>query len=638
MKRDNLAILILITGIAAFLRFYDYLHVPFTADEFSALFRTRFAGFTELISGGVIVDGHPAGIQVFLYYWTKAFGYDEWVVKLPFVVMGILSVWLVFLIGNKWFNVTVGMISASFIATIQYTVMYSLIARPYISGLFFSLLTVWCWSKVMLEPEKRFHRNLFCFIIAAALCAYNHHFSLLFAGIVGISGLFLVKRRYLLRYILSGVIIFMLYLPHLNIFLSQLKLGGVGAWLGKPGVDFIFGYFGYIFHYSFVVLVVITGLILFGVFRSNKTEAGKYLLFASWFILPLVIGFLYSHLFSPVLQFSVLIVSVPYLFFVLFGHLGEQKSLVNFILVGVIMSANIYSLVFERQFYTLFHLSPYKQVLIDDQEARSEHDKVLCVIDANREKVEHYAQKLNIATEFKWYGDFAMEKDLVSYLKSHYDRYDFLYFGSFSGSDPVIIPIIREFFPTLEWQQNYAGGTTFLFSKTPGAESINRIALDFENAEPEGWLMTGNEIITDSVFCGGHHACLIGSDCEWSPALSVPLKRIAENRYGFIDISVSVLLNGPGDDILLVASLQKEDKTLYWNAKPFSRYLSNDSAKNEWTRIHLSLKLIDIIKSVKDQQLKVYIWNKGQKDFFIDDFKVRFRKGNPLLYGLYEPF
>ncbi len=40
----------------------------------------------ELIEGGVKVDGHPAGIHVFLYYWTKLFGTNEWIVKLPFIV------------------------------------------------------------------------------------------------------------------------------------------------------------------------------------------------------------------------------------------------------------------------------------------------------------------------------------------------------------------------------------------------------------------------------------------------------------------------------------------------------------------------------------------------------------------------
>ena len=103
MKISNKLILFLIVLTGALLRFYNYAEIPFTHDEFSALFRLDFNSFSELIQKGVKIDGHPAGIHVFLYYWTKAFGSTEWVVKLPFTIFGIISIWLVYLIATKWF-------------------------------------------------------------------------------------------------------------------------------------------------------------------------------------------------------------------------------------------------------------------------------------------------------------------------------------------------------------------------------------------------------------------------------------------------------------------------------------------------------------------------------------------------------
>ena len=154
MRISNRAILLLIIFVAAIVRFYRFTDIPFMHDEFSAVFRTNFLSFQELIEKGVKPDGHPAGIQVFLFYWIKIFGSTEWVVKLPFTVMGIFAILLVYLVAKKWYNETVGLISAAFIASIQYTVMYSQIARPYISGLFFSLLMVHYWSR-LIDPNLK---------------------------------------------------------------------------------------------------------------------------------------------------------------------------------------------------------------------------------------------------------------------------------------------------------------------------------------------------------------------------------------------------------------------------------------------------------------------------------------------------
>ena len=103
-KLNNKTILVLILVVAAGLRFFNYAEIPFTHDEFSALSRLHYTDFSTLISEGVMPDGHPAGIQVFLYYWVRLFGPEEWIVKLPFTIFGLLSVWLVYKIASRWFN------------------------------------------------------------------------------------------------------------------------------------------------------------------------------------------------------------------------------------------------------------------------------------------------------------------------------------------------------------------------------------------------------------------------------------------------------------------------------------------------------------------------------------------------------
>ena len=94
-NKDTL-LLIFILLLGTILRVYRLQDIPFTHDEFSALFRTRFDNFAELIAQGVRDDGHPAGIQVFLYYWIRLFGEGEVAVKIPFILSGILSIYFIY--------------------------------------------------------------------------------------------------------------------------------------------------------------------------------------------------------------------------------------------------------------------------------------------------------------------------------------------------------------------------------------------------------------------------------------------------------------------------------------------------------------------------------------------------------------
>ena len=98
---------------------FDYHH-----DELSALLRTRFSDFDSLIAKGVAIDGHPALTQIFLWIYTEIFGFEPWVVKLPFTIAGVFSVWLGFSIAKKLFGESAGYTSAMLLAILQYGIIY----------------------------------------------------------------------------------------------------------------------------------------------------------------------------------------------------------------------------------------------------------------------------------------------------------------------------------------------------------------------------------------------------------------------------------------------------------------------------------------------------------------------------------
>ena len=240
---------ILLTGLV--LRFWNFWNIPFMFDELSAMSRTVYNNFTDLIRYGVVEkDSHPAGVQVFLYYWVKLFGEREIVVKLPFLLAGFASIYVAYLIGKIWFNRTTGILTATLVSSLQFFIMYSQIARPYATGLFLTLMMVLFWSKYFFEKDKILY--LVLFVLFAALSAYNHYFSMFFAAIVGFSGLLFVKKETVIPYIISGFAIAILYIPHIGIFLSQFEKGSIGGWLAAPKPTFPFQFLNYLFHYSYL--------------------------------------------------------------------------------------------------------------------------------------------------------------------------------------------------------------------------------------------------------------------------------------------------------------------------------------------------------------------------------------------------
>ncbi len=637
VKLTNKSTLFLILFVASVLRFYNYFEIPFTHDEFSALFRLQFDSFSELIEKGVKIDGHPAGVQVFEYYYTKLFGSEEWVVKLPFTLCGIASVYLIFLIGKKWFNETVGLLTSAFLASIQFTVMYSQIARPYISGLLFTLLMVYFWSNLMLNPKKRFYKNGAFFIISASLCSYNHHFSLLFAAMVGISGVFFIERKFLLKYAVFGLLIFALYIPHLNIFFYQLNVGGIEGWLGKPQDDFLPEFIYYLFNYSPIAIVITLTISALGLFTIKKNGVRwKFILLSLvWFLLPFLIGFYYSRYDNAVIQFSVLIFSFPYFFFLLFGHLKAHSVKTNLLLVGTILITNILTLIFTRDHYNVFYKSVYKEILTDSSKLQETNKNVLYIIDSNQKFTNYYTSRLNIKTEFIDFSESIKDtKGLISLLEKESKNYDKLFFGCLRKIPPQIVPLIQDYYPTVEIQNNYFGGTVYLFSKEQNTSEKLISNLDFETNEKANWSeMNPANYIALSDNNTGYK---FNSNNEWGPIFSMPLEDIIENKNNFIDVSVKARRLGGYEDLVLVSTLQSDGENIYWGGMDFSEFNWDGNALGNGINVHHSIKLSDIHLKYDNIILKVYIWNKGKKDFEIDDIKIVLRRGNPVMYGWFE--
>lgn len=637
---DNV-ILLCIIAVGGILRFYGFSDIPLTHDELSAVLRLDFDTFRELIEYGVKEDGHPAGVQVFLYYWTKLFGTTEEAVKIPFLLMGLGSIPLAFFISRKWFNSTVALLVAAYMASLQYHLMYSQIARPYISGLFFCLLMVLFWTRLTYENGRGRIINAAGFILSAAFCSYNHHFSLLFAIIVGITGLFLIEKRKLNIYAGSLAAIVVLYIPHLPIFFYQLNRGGLD-WLGEPRPPFFIEYIQYIFHFSPAVYLTVFVFFLAGIFlhRSGIWPLKRFQIISLvWFLLPVVIGYTYSRLVSPVIQYSVLIFSFPFLLFFLFSFYRPVSISFKILSVTVILVINISTLIWSREHYEVFYRQPVKQFALLTRDFLSDHDPgdVFILFNENPEYVDFYFSEINPGISY--HSIFEREISPVEFRKwiaSADTRYMIV-----GGLQREYISIIKEFYPALINKDFGFTYEYYIFSEDETSRNeltlegiLFREVLNYKN-QNKYWKNTDHLIINDT---DGQSFAVLDSIYQWGPRFEAKLTDIATTRYNFIDIGLEVknVENNPG---LIVCEMVRDGEQIAWRGSSISGYW-NPQNRDTWQWAYLSLRLSGIYRQtsqMEDCMIRIYYWNRGVEVIRLRDFWIRVTEGNPRIYSLIEP-
>jgi hypothetical protein len=221
-----------------------------------------------------------------------------------------------------------------------------------------------------------------------------------------------------------------------------------------------------------------------------------------------------------------------------------------------------------------------------------------------------------------------------SFIADQSPEYEKFYLGSLHSIDPIAIPIIREFYPTIEMRNNYFGGTTYLFSKKKDTAAEVSI-LDFKNTVQTGWNFDAKSIIASTALSGSN-SYHITSDEEWGPNFEAPLSQVVKNENTFIDVSVKAKSTAPFIGAVLVISLEIDGETVHWVGTNLEDQTTKEQSTSEWTTYHVSLKPSTKHQNNENIQLKTYLWNKEKSDFFITDFKIELRKGNPVIYGIVE--
>ena len=628
-KSADHILLCMVMLFGVILRFWHLQDIPLTHDELSALDRLRFTNFHDLIETGIKPDGHPAGVQVFLWFWTKIFGYSDVSLKLPFLLFGVGAIWLTYKLSIRWFHPTAAILSAAYMATLQFPVMYSQQARPYASGLFLGLWMIIAWYDLLTKDGNKIKQAV-NYAIATTLCAYNHHFSLLLAGIVAITGLLLIQRNNVRYYFGAWVLAITLYLPHVGIFFHQLGQKGL-LWLSRPGPDFFMEHAGFIFHFDLLVVIPFILIGLAGVVLIDHDPYGRKFrwISASWFLLPLLIGWAYSYFVQPVLQHNMLLFSFIFLIFLVVSLLPPQKKLVTALLTLCILTLNSWSLVHNREHYVLYYDQPFdhfSEVVRDFRESHPE--QTLILLGEDPKYIDHYflSENPDISYISVFNYGFSFE-DLEKLLDSTSATY------IITGNLPLsYIAEIRSRFP-IEVIREYGFNYEINGFSTP---EHHEEKLEDDILQTYRIDCSNNTFYqTDSI----SGICI--ANLSNGPSLltdGVNLGKVIDDQHAIIDISVP--FRGWAEQQDRLACYIDMPANNYQAEVRMQDFCGSDGDTSTWYTARLSVRLTHVIpwyKDLEDAKMIVRLEHTGMKSLEVQPIEISIRAGNPRLYGLFLP-
>ncbi len=605
--------LIAIMLVASVLRLWKLGQVPFMHDEFSALLRTRFDNFHDFIQQGIMPDSHPVGVEAFRWLWVRIFGWSEFWVKLPFALMGIGSIYLIYLIGQQWFNRKVGLFSAAFFAVSQFTVFYSQLARPYSAGLFFVLLMAWFWHKVVFGTKPT-TRDYVGFALSAWACSLIQYFSIAQAGLIFLTGLFFLPKERRKAYWLSGIGAVALFAPTLPIFYQQLFVSGsIGGWLAKPKTTFLTDFIQYTMNYSGLFMFAVGFIILLPAILGRRDKSRNPLRWAGlvWFAIIFLLAFGYSLLREPILQQSTLIFSYPFVVIVAFS-LFKSRTLSAWqtaLVVAVILFAGVTSLVMTRRHYDLVYHQGFDQIAVRMQEDKNQfgNDIQFATRTEIGEAAEFYQKQTDVENRivFNRYNNIGEFHD---WLAQHRDA-PMLGFGWTDYVNPVWEVTAVGNYPYVVWQKDWFTSRYLTLSKN-----------DIDGSE---YMLTALDE-TPCVYVEGQ---------EWGRASTFSCDSLPDDIEA-LGLVARIRNELEVNDVMLVVELRDAatDSIVLWHSS-----LAEEGRFAAGDNVVVDAIIFGEDLSPKGKTVKTYLWNQGKKPLVLNEMSYYITHKSRVLTGLYDP-
>ena len=264
-------------------------------------------------------DTHPPFYFVLLWVWVRAFGVDEFSLRLPSVIFSVLSIVMVAAIGERLkFYRGATLLAAALMAVLPSQLHYAQETRMYALFQFEFLLGVWA------VLGRRWW--LMCIALAAML--WTHNYGLLYFPVLAAIGSWQARLQCeeenlpvltswpLKRWSMSCIVAATAWLPWLSVLVTQMRTMADGYWIQSvtPGAalyPFYFLAWGFSSTETTQIhaALIVFGVISFALVKAARERHRRALILAAAALAPWVLAIIISLAWRPMLLFRGLVPS-----------------------------------------------------------------------------------------------------------------------------------------------------------------------------------------------------------------------------------------------------------------------------------------------------------------------------------------
>jgi hypothetical protein len=271
-------------------------------------------------------------LDYIILHFLLILGKSDFIVRLPSALFGVGSIAAVYLLGAELYSKKVGLISAFLIAISPYCIWYSQEARMYSLFLFLSILSIYFFFRWLKTDSTVLWA---AYLILTTLALYTHYFAFFIIVVQTVFIIFILFGRKIKgvntlfrgglipKFISSLVLMFIIFLPWLNVFLSQTGDLNRVLWYGLPAdARFFYTISGLVIgafnQYWGMAAIAIFCITAFGILYSLNDHTDRTILLLFWAVLPIMATFTLSYLRGPMTTDRNMIFIIP-AFIILFA-------------------------------------------------------------------------------------------------------------------------------------------------------------------------------------------------------------------------------------------------------------------------------------------------------------------------------
>lgn len=286
---------------------------------------------------GSLKDTNPPLYYIILHYWSSLFGNGEFISRVPSVIFGIISIYVIYKTGRLIFNKEIGLISAFILSVSLFHIRYSQEVRSYSLLVLFVLLSNYYYFHILkdnkiinkqMEKSKKWviiDSNNIVYIISTVVVLYIHFYGLFYVIFQNIYHL-LVYRKYIKNWIILQGSILLLFIPWLPFVLSQTtRIVDKGMpIIGNPTLEKFYRTM-VVFSGNDSVLYIFLLIGIYGTIHAlrlyflnkNKKEGkreikiSEYIFLLGWLLIPIIISIVISYFITPIYVDRYVIASLP---------------------------------------------------------------------------------------------------------------------------------------------------------------------------------------------------------------------------------------------------------------------------------------------------------------------------------------